>query len=1398
MKYIHNIWIPICFLFVCSCQRDDTLYDFDSHGSKADSSPSGEITRAGGLTENGSGYFVANRRVPLVGEGRIVNDLSPALISVINTDQGIGNIVDTNIDNTARFGGVADVQLLGNQIASVKDVNLVYAGGQEAGFIYNLEDSNLLNVDLLRGFAVSTYLDGVLQETKGGDLSIKAVELNVVSFAGGSGQNAVSISTQITKPFNEIKLNVVGISADVLGSLKLYYAFVGENPMLPCVQGSEYYPNSALGDISKLLGVPTLVGTGNLVDSNKENAMTMGAGLSVGTHYATVNLNKEVPAGYEIGFYTSAFDLLNLTLGGGFKISTYDSKGVKQEEYAINSLLGISVIKGSTAGLMSMITTKPCSQVRLTYSAIVGLNLGATSVYYAYVREPASTDISSYYSLSDAETALSGYRFHRPEEGNVVFTLVSQPAGAAAKIENDKLSDMTVPGEYTVAYTYTRGEDTFIRKITVRKLDTSVKDGCNNLIARPTYPDAKLYSPAGGGALINSGSMTSADNMVDENPDNYVDYTNPLALAANTTVVAVDAGERINVAGENVRTGFTFQTTNNFLGVSALKFFVIKLYDGPTKVFEGVVDNNSTVGVGLIGSNGDKVRFSVSTTATFDKIELWTAGVLNLNLNKFRIYNAFWEPTATCESAVGNQACMEIISQSSHGAEIGYERTGTGGVASVGSSFTELGNVIDTDKSTYATLTFTNVINEATLAVKFNEFPAGQTAGFIIQAPAGVADVDLIGNVKLSLYHTGSEVGSTSSGGILGLDVISYDGISYVETVSPVPFDEIVIEFQGVASLLKWIRVYGVYTRTDTDGDGIPDCAEPDADAEVLVGQVNTPHVCEGDPIEIEVTNGGTVGGQYVLIRDNYANNNERTKVTMTLPADRRFVIDNVPAGDYYFTIASSPSEAPLHSGLNVKVHPKTTAWKTDAASTDWNEWDNWTSGSPWDCTDVIIPKQSSLYPILKSGEQSYCANIHFETNTEVGNVCLLNYSGKAFIDMALTANSYHMLAAPLKGMVTGDMFIPAAMNGVHTGDYFVAPDKDNAPENRFNPRIYQRMWNKAVRRKLIGGGDAGVKISETKWTQPYNALAQPYLLGDGNGFSLWVDNGNLPADRSFVFRFPKMHTQYTYVSDLNASTGISESITRSNAGRFISEGESGTTSMPLQVTLRNREASDTFIAGNPFMTHIDVAKFLAGNTDLSFVKIYDGNTNNPVTTGTIAPMQSFFVVLKSGTLQNTAIRFTADMLTTNYGSGMGSNPTRSVSGDVNYGDMRMSVTSGSVTHTILLRNKPAADNGYKPGEDSEILFDGGVQPVISMFSVADARALDIQSFRNRTSVPIGIYAESPVSAVLNVEVNGDFWWDWILRDKLQHVEYSMDQLVHGVNLGMVSTSTDRFELVRK
>lgn len=91
-------------------------------------------------------------------------------------------------------------------------------------------------------------------------------------------------------------------------------------------------------------------------------------------------------------------------------------------------------------------------------------------------------------------------------------------------------------------------------------------------------------------------------------------------------------------------------------------------------------------------------------------------------------------------------------------------------------------------------------------------------------------------------------------------------------------------------------------------------------------------------------------------------------------------------------------------------------------------------------------------------------------------------------------------------------------------------------------------------------------------------------------------------------------------------------------------------------------------------MAHIDVAKFLAQNTNVTTVKIYDGNAQNPMIdpNGTlltsangyayIAPMQAFFVTLSSATTQVTLI-YTDDMLTQQPGTTVRSAASRAVTG---------------------------------------------------------------------------------------------------------------------------------------
>lgn len=1418
MKILFRLFISITLTCLIACQDEEFLPPIPDNSQLMPRAVTGQSA----LVQNPDRTWTANNRVPLVGQGRIIDDMSSSLISVLNSNGSISNLLDTNLDNATSFSGAVTADLLGNQIASVRDINHVYAGGQVAGFVYKIADAQLLTADVLKGFWLKTFLNGVEQETKGGDTGVTTLQLNLLSAGNNDGKQAVSLSTGLSKPFDEIKIGITGISAQVLTSLSLYYAFVGDNPIKPAVQGSAYYPNSAIhydafldvGWTSALLAVQA----NKLVNSDLTDGATFGtlSGL-LSDPYITVNLNTTVPVGSEIGFYTSSVNLLSLNIAGGIQLTTFDSSNKKVEEITVNSLLGISTLAGGGSQI-SMITQKPCSQIRIKYNG-VNASLSATTVHYAFVRDPIVVDPSSYFSLADGSTTSNYYQLSAPTDGTVTWVITGSPAGTIPTVIGNRITGMTANGQYNVMGTYTKDGVSITQSAVITRNNQGMSGtDCNTLIG--TAYNATPYQPTGGGSLITIyDKAKNIANLTDDNPDNYATYQNILSISANASIVGIQTGIYINETGANIRTGFTMQTGSNLLGIDALKSLVIRLYDNNTLVFQSTTDGSNVLSAGLIGNSGNKVRFSVNTNVKYNKIELWTSGVLNLNLTEFRLYNAFWEPTnSDCPSSAATEACIELITPSTYGASINYAETKTEAVASVGGSFNNLGNLPDSSLSTYATVTYTNVIGKTSVAVKFNEMQANRPIGFILRNPTYLANINLLNATVLEVYNRGTKVGSTTDGGVLGVDVVGYSERIYVQTTPTVAYDEVRITFPAVAGALDTTELYGVYTRTDSDGDGIPDCAEDDnnSGSSITNAEAETEHVCahaNGTNDVIILVTGGTIGTTYTLKCYNYGNNNLLTSQDVTLSAARTLTITGLPIGDYYISIVEG--NRTLWNGIHAAIHPLQTTWKTNASSSDWNTWNNWSDGSPWRCTDVIIPSNCARYPVLNSGDRNQCADIHFAPSAEVVNTQSLTYD-RAWVELALTAGRYYMLSAPLKNMITGDMFIPASLNGNQgTTAYFTDLNTTSSPENRFNPRIYQRLWsNNAPGKKFSGGTLSEVQVTpdETNWTPPFNALKQAYNKGEG--FSLLADKENL-STQTLTFRFPKVHTEYTYFNASGTGSSYTETgISRANTGRFIYENEDGSSPASFSITLTNQQSGTIFLAGNMFMAHIDIAKFLARNTNITSIKVYDGNTNNSLIAadGTlfgnnngyayIAPMQSFFVTVSSAA-NSLTLNYTYDMLTQAPGSNVYAlrNHSRALpaAASMPTGTLQLSASTGNVTSNCLVRISPKASNSYLPGEETEMLTDNEVPPVIALYTVADGKALDIQQLKDATRIPIGFKLRSAAKVSLTLtHTNGDIWKNRQLVDTQTGEIYSLNDPEVFVDLGTLSTHVGRFYLEKK
>ena len=186
-----------------------------------------------GLVRNpATGYWTAQgRRVPLVGAGRTIDDLSSAIVEVLSANKGLNNVTDLDITNCADFSGVR-VNAVGNRIISVKDMYRTYAPGQKVGFVLGNNENTVLGADVLSFFVIQLYNDGQpagefrLGESDGETLNLDVLKL---TSTGNNGQQVIEVTAE--QPFDEVALGMAGVGADIgEGSLGVYYAFVGETP----------------------------------------------------------------------------------------------------------------------------------------------------------------------------------------------------------------------------------------------------------------------------------------------------------------------------------------------------------------------------------------------------------------------------------------------------------------------------------------------------------------------------------------------------------------------------------------------------------------------------------------------------------------------------------------------------------------------------------------------------------------------------------------------------------------------------------------------------------------------------------------------------------------------------------------------------------------------------------------------------------------------------------------------------------------------------------------------------------------------------------------------------------------------------------------------------------------
>lgn len=993
----------------------------------------------------------------------------------------------------------------------------------------------------------------------------------------------------------------------------------------------------------------------------------------------------------------------------------------------------------------------------------------------------------------------------------------------------------------------------------------------------------------GGGLLSITNKFQDSEKILDGNQDTYGTLVEGLKLADNVEVIGIKTEDgssfrnllQPNESKDSVRVGFVAQLTSTGLSLKLLHGFSIKCYkngqDDP--VYSGIVSQSDILGLGLIGSDKvQKINLAITVpykdkegnVIDFDEITLWSGGVVDLSVSTLNIYYPFIEDgnpdkVADCENPLG---CNPVYVSNSRtqasvltgGASIDHDNTGNIGTVDAGSFMENLSYAVDDDPTTACTFgAVAKVGGGYKLAINLGRtLDYRHQLGLIMDKQDDkVLEAEVGGWLTIETYLHGQPTGDKKTDWkVLGADVLTMNENQNVYVMNPKKeYDEIVITLAAVADVLKFQKIYGIVLQSDVDGDGIPDCKD-ESSCTSTISDIRTKEICQNEQLRVTWT--GMSGTTFKISLPEQGVN------MVTVPA----VPGNKESVTYEFDYPSNEDWAAIQNGnqkpvilkskkcqviiydengnqidaADYYVHPLITKWRTNAIDTDWGNENNWVNGTPYLCTDVIIPSGAGKWPVLtdNAGKEG-CNEIHFMPHAAVENVFRLNYDS-AWVDLGVK-DGQTLYMAPLQQTFSGDFYV--IKNDTLT-DYsaFKPLTATLAPENRIYPFVYQRMWKSAGQKNMATDGsetDAGVITTTTNyvtWSHNFNILNTDYSLKSedskltGNCFSLASSYGD-GTGKEDVIRLPKDGARtYNYYNSLgDIVQGRSASVTHDvSAYRFGYEantslmkdfetddftsrygkrkifnipvdGDGSFTIHYSHDVVSGTQAEDgIFLVGNPMMSHLVVSKFIAANSAVKSLTTWNGEQSvntvviidgQPVGTSgdaatTIEPAHAFFVQTEqtnSAYPTTLDLTYTTAMFDPTASEKTGNAKARFASSDP-FAALRILASANSAkAGTLLLQGR---DN------KAATILDSEVQPKVAVFTVGDGKAYDVQPV-NGDIIPLGIIATDSVKVSFQT-IGGFDLSEWTLRDLSTGFSYP---LTEPVTLEADGTTIGRYVLTR-
>lgn len=1171
------------------------------------------------------------------------------------------------------------------------------------------------------------------------------------------------------------------------------------------------------------------------------------------------NPNAETfEAGMETGFKYKALDVLNLTVGPWIELILFDHNGKQVQKETISAqILNLSLGKLAD-GTVSVKAKVPFSGCEIRFLTVLGLKVvGGMGIHYGFVKLPP--DVSHRCQINPTISSnicgsQTSFTLRSNPKVSVTWKLVNAwdlknndiLATTPVKVTSDGQVTNLEPGKYTFRATAQDGcyDETTITVGVFGKGETLCGKPLANDPGKAVYA-LSTDKHATSGSLISISDLQNPQNILNKDDTSYAEYISGLNLGNNLGIIGIKrieedsliydaAGRYPNEKQEDAvnrakpkRIGFVVEATGTVLNLHALEFLHIRCYHDGEEIYRHLIDENNAISADLIGSEKvQKVRYSIEVPSIdkngkptqMDEFQLWYSGAVNLGVSKLRIYYAFIEEASDdCSSPL---ACSSLVmSHNLSHTTINANETKFGGAVSVATVDDNLGYLVDDDLNTYMAVANTVSLGVGqTFAVKMGRtLDYHHQLGIVIDNKTFLAAVNVGDWLTVETFKDGNSTGDKfTDWKVISAKVAGYGDKNILFLQPKKAYDEVRFTLAKIVGALDVQKFYGLVTRGDIDNDGIPDCKDNNSCVD-RVNDIVVNNVCVGDKIVVTAT--GLTGVDYHLyFGDKNAGDNGIVSLHSTSDTKNniQYTYTTKEPGEYQLTFFDG-SWTPL-SSVVYQVHPLQTRWLPSASTNEWNKWDNWSDGSPYCCTNAIISSDADNFPVLGTPVKpaDYCCkDIFFEPRSAVDNVPSLNYR-KAWVELEQKPNHYYLLSAPLKQMYTGDMFMPADTT---KAKYFEDLNEENWKEQRFNPSIYQRLWAAAHPGKIYSldsKGNAGLKdetldVNEATWSHNFNAVAKEY--GMGEGFSMWIDNGNLPATNKFSIRLPKAHKEYSYFVDYDQEKVASETVTKdaNKINRFIyerdfpgdltmeykylSEGKEVTENRTVfvgqseyQITLKSDIPTQTFLLGNPFMSRLNIKKFLEANGNVSSVKVEVENESGGMeeqtvskvaSTGnatTIAPMQAFYVTTNDAASTQITLLLTPEMIGGSKKATEESKPAEAKGLKVCVESLK--TRSKSAAMLVMENSETAYDvsagSSFKNSVLVPTLLDSEVKSPLKVFGIQQSQAYDILPMTGATS--LGIYLSQKDSIRIEVKpIQGVDMSGYVLHDMLSGADYSLD-----------------------